>query len=89
MLTTNSGVKPLSRFGLIHRISTFKPVLEDEVYRRRYPNLLSEGQSDGGLLDYMKDNFVDLGPFKRDEVDIEKGDPDKISLIYIPQKSEC
>jgi len=84
-----SGVKPLSRFGLIHKIPKLKPVLEDEVYRRRYPNLLSEGQSDGGLLDYIKDNFVDLGPFESDEVVGEKGDPDAISLIvHVRQNSE-
>ena len=72
VLMKTSGAKPLSRFGLIHKISKFKPVLEDEAHSRRYPNLLSEGQSDGGLLDYIKDNFVDLGPFESDEVGDEK-----------------
>ena len=80
-----SGAKPLSRFGLIHQIPTFKPVLEDETHSRRYPNLLSEGQSDGGLLDYIKDNFVDLGVFESDQVGSEKANPDPDqTLIRLP-----
>ena len=62
-------------------IPIFKPVLEDEVHSRRYPNLLSEGQSDGGMLDYVKDNFVDLGPFESNEV--SKSDPGQ-TLIRLP-----
>ena len=82
-----SGAKPLSRFGLIHQIPTFKPVLKDEAHSRRYPNLLSEGQSDGGLLDYMKDNFVDLGQFdESDQLVDEKADPDTPSLILHIQR---
>jgi len=63
-------------------IPIFKPVLEDEVHSRRYPNLLSEGQSDGGMLDYVKDNFVDLGPFESNEV-VSKSDPGQ-TLIRLP-----
>ena len=81
-----SGAKPLSTFGLIHKIPIFKPVLEDDVYSRRYPNLLSADQSDGGVVDYVKDNFVNLGPFETDkpevEVDNEKVDPDQTRLPF-------
>jgi len=78
-----SGAKPLSRFGWIHNIPKFKPTLEDEVYRRRYPNL-SEGQSDGGLLDYIKDNFVDLKLLKaRDQVANEEPDLEKAESISV------
>ena len=68
---------------MIHRIPKFKPVLEDEVHSRRYPNLLSEGQSDGGMLDYVKDNFVDLGPFESSEVGSKTGDRGQ-TLIRLP-----
>ncbi|KIJ91264.1 hypothetical protein K443DRAFT_686171 [Laccaria amethystina LaAM-08-1] len=54
------GSKPLSTFGLIHKIPKFRPVRADERYR----NLLSESQSDKGMLDYIHDHFVDLGPFE-------------------------
>jgi hypothetical protein len=54
VLTKTSGVKPLSTFGLIHRIPPFKPVLDDDP-DGRYRNLLSASQSDGGLLDYVRD----------------------------------
>ena len=63
LLTRTSGSKPLSTFGLIHQIPKFRPVLKagpDERYR----NLLSESQSDKGMLDYIHDHFVDLSPFE-------------------------
>jgi hypothetical protein len=57
-----SGIKPLSTFGLIHKIPAFKPVLDDGP-DGRYRNILSESQSDHGMLDYVRDHFVDLKPF--------------------------
>jgi len=76
-MRTSTGAKPLSTFGLIHKIPIFKPALEDKVHSRRYPNLLSADQSDGGVVDYIKENFGDLGPFESDEVEVgnEKVDP--------------
>jgi len=55
-----SGAKPLSTFGLIHQIPKFRPVLDDEP-NGRYRNILSESQ---GMLDYVRDHFVDLKPFE-------------------------
>jgi len=50
-------------FGLIHKIPKFRPVLDDEP-DGRYRNLLSKSQSDHGMLDYVRDHFVDLSPFE-------------------------
>jgi hypothetical protein len=60
-------------FGLIHKIPKFRPVLEDEP-DGRYRNLLSEGQSDQGMLDYVHDHFVDLSPFEDNRDFNEKPD---------------
>ena len=79
MLTRTSGAKPLSAFGLIHKIPKFKPVLEDERNHGRYPNLLSDDQSDGGLLDYVHDHFVDLGPFENNRARSAMSDPRAMS----------
>ena len=87
VLTRTSGTKPLSAFGLIHKIPKFKPVLEDERKHGRYPNLLSDGQSDGGLLDYVHDHFVDLGPLESDQAGSTKSDPD-VSFPLLPAQSE-
>jgi hypothetical protein len=83
VLTRISGTKPLSIFGLIHKIDKFKPVLEGECKNGRYPNLLSDGQSDGGLLDYVHDHFVDLGPFESNRAGSAKSDPDTLLPLYI------
>jgi hypothetical protein len=64
----------------MHKIPKFKPVLEDEG---KYPNLLSDEQSDGGLLDYVHDNFVDLGPFESSRAGSAMSDP---SIISDPEK---
>ena len=69
-----SGTKPLSTFGLIHKIPKFRPVLEDEP-DGRYRNLLSEGQSDQGMLDYVRDHFVNLKPFEDHRALNEKSKP--------------
>ena len=65
-------------FGLIHKIPKFRPVLEDEP-DRRYRNLLSEAQSDQGMLDYVHNHFVDLGPFEDNRGLDERPDPDTTS----------
>ena len=83
MLTRIPGTKPLSAFGLIHKIHKFKPVLEVERKRGRYPNLLSDGQSDGGLLDYVHDHFVDLGPFESNQAGSVRSDPDTVDLLIM------
>ena len=77
VLTRTSGIKPLSAFGLIHKIPKFRPVLEDERQHGRYPNLLSDGQSDGGLLDYVHDHFIDLGPFENNRAGSATSDSEK------------
>ena len=41
-------------------IPKFRPVLDDEP-GGRYRNILSESQ---GMLDYIRDHFVDLKPFE-------------------------
>ena len=87
MLTRTSGIKPLSTFGLLHKIPKFKPVLEDEHKQGRYPNLLSDGQSDGGLLDYVHDHFVDLGPFESSRADSAKSELD-VSFPLLPVQSK-
>jgi len=61
-------------FGLINKIPKFRPVPEDEP-DGRYQNLLSEGQSDQGMLDYVHDHFVDLSPFEDNWDFNEKPDP--------------
>jgi hypothetical protein len=66
-----SGIKPLSNFGLIHNIPKFKPVLDDEP-DGRYRNLLSESQSDKGMLDYIRDHFVDLKQFEDNRASKER-----------------
>jgi len=84
-LMRTSGTKPLSAFGLIHKIPIFKPVLEDERKHGRYPNLLSDDQSDGGLLDYVHDHFVDLEPFESNRAGSARSDSDIILLPPIKE----
>ena len=60
-------------FGLIHKIPKFRPVPGDEP-DGRYRNLLWEGQSDQGMLDYVRDHFVDLSPFQNNRDFNEKPD---------------
>ena len=86
MLTRTLGIKPLSTFGLIHKIPKFKPVLEDERQHGRYPNLLSDDQSDGGLLDYVHDHFVDLGPLESNRAGNAVSDPSAVSDPGDPEK---
>jgi len=61
-------------FGLIHKIPRFRLVLEDEPDGRDL-NLLLEGQSGQGMLDYVHDHFIDLSPFEDNQDFNEKPDP--------------
>ena len=65
-----SGAKPLSTFGLIHKIPKFRPVLDEPD--GRYRNILSESQ---GMLDYVRDHFVDLKPFEEIQAFKERPSP--------------
>jgi hypothetical protein len=87
LLTRTSGSKPLSTFGLIHNIPIFRPVLDDEP-DGRYRNLLSESQSDKGMLDYVRDHFVDLKPFEDNRAFKERRNSGTIFLDLTSNKME-
>jgi hypothetical protein len=82
------GVKPLSTFGLIHKIPKFYPVLDNDPGQGRYRNLLSESQSDQGLLDYVRDHFVDLQPFQSNQAVSEKSKSGTTSPVQIESESK-